>query len=262
MKTYKNLYPKITDWHNLLSAWRKARRGKRYTPAAASFERNLDRELLKVQAELEKETYQPGNYVSFMVHEPKRRKISAAPFRDRVVHHALCNIIEPFYERKFIFDSCANRKGKGTHNALDRCTYFMRRYPYVLQCDVKQFFPAIDHEILKHILSQTMKCKPAIYLCEKIIDSGTGILDEKSSQPAPTKMGITFLGFRVFPDHRRLKRSKMIHYRKHLKKLIEKYQKGEIEYQKMDASVQAWIGHASYGDTWKLRMKLLGEVVS
>lgn len=79
MKTYKNLYAQIIDWHNLMLAWRKARRGKRCTPAAATFERNLDVELVSLQHELEAETYQPGQYVSFIVREPKRRKISAAP---------------------------------------------------------------------------------------------------------------------------------------------------------------------------------------
>ncbi len=88
MKTYKNLYPQITDWHNLMLAWRKPRRGKRYTPAAASFARNLDYELLSLYHDLRDESYQPGEYVSFIVQEPKRRKISAAPFRDRVAHHA------------------------------------------------------------------------------------------------------------------------------------------------------------------------------
>jgi len=127
-KTYKNLYPQITDFENIYCSWRKARRSKRYKPAATAFEQKLDAELIQVHQELETQTWQAGGYRSFTVHEPKRRKISAAPFRDRVVHHALIRTIEPIYERKFIFDSYANRVGKGTHKALDRCTYYMRRY--------------------------------------------------------------------------------------------------------------------------------------
>jgi retron-type reverse transcriptase len=146
MKTYKNLYPQIVRFSNLYDSWRKARRGKRYKPATAAFEQNLDAELLALRRELTEETWQPGGYRSFTVHEPKRRKISAAPFRDRVVHHALVRVIEPIYERKFIFDSYANRKGKGTHAALDRCTHYMRRYQYVLQCDIQQFFPPIAQQ--------------------------------------------------------------------------------------------------------------------
>ncbi len=98
----------------------------------AAFERDLDIELLALHTQMMSQTWEPGGYRSFTIHEPKRRKISAAPFRDRVVHHALCNVLTPIYERKFIFDSYANRVGKGTHRALDRCTQFMRRYRYVL----------------------------------------------------------------------------------------------------------------------------------
>lgn len=179
MKTYKNLYPQIYTFANLLLAWKKARRGKRYKPTVAAFEYNLDIELLTLQQELYDESYQPGPYRTFTIHDPKRRKISAAPFRDRVVHHALCNIIEPIFERKFIFDSYANRVGKGTHRALDRCTYFMRRYAYVMPFDIQQFFPAIDHAILKNILSKTIADGQVIGLCSKIIDSGIGVLDDE-----------------------------------------------------------------------------------
>jgi retron-type reverse transcriptase len=115
MKTHKNLYRKITDFENIYRSWRKARLGKRYKPAASAFEQNLDAELIQLDQELGSQTWQPGGYRSFTVHEPKRRKISAAPFRDRVVHHALISVIESIYEPKFIFDSYANRKGKGTH---------------------------------------------------------------------------------------------------------------------------------------------------
>ena len=92
-------------------------------------------------------SYRPGGYQSFHIHEPKRRLISAAPFRDRVVHHALCNVIEPVLERSFIFDTYANRKGKGTHRALDRAQFFCRRFAYALPCDIRQYFPSIDHGI-------------------------------------------------------------------------------------------------------------------
>ena len=122
-KYYRHLYPQICDWDNLWLAWRtrapalrsvahagEARRGKRSQPPAATFEMDLGRNLLALQAELEERRYRPGPYVSFAIHEPKLRLISAAPFRDRVVHHALCNVIEPLFERRFIHDSYANRR--------------------------------------------------------------------------------------------------------------------------------------------------------
>jgi retron-type reverse transcriptase len=140
MKSYRHLYPRVCDWNNLYWAWCKARRGKRGHAPAATFEFDLEGNLCRLQRELESKSYRPGAYSSFYIHEPKRRLISAAPFRDRVVHHALCNVIEPLFERRFIYDSYANRVDKGTHRALDRCQQFARRYRYALQCDVVQFF--------------------------------------------------------------------------------------------------------------------------
>lgn len=351
MKTYKNLYPEICAFDQLFFAWKKARRGKRCTPSASRFERSLDAELLDLHRSLTNETYEPGSYVHFVVHEPKRRLISAAPFRDRVVHHALIKVIEPIYERKFIFDSYANRLGKGTHAALDRCTHFMRRYRYVLPCDIQQFFPAIDHAILKSILARTIACRPTLRLCDRIIDSGVDVLaaeydlrcfpgddlfaagrprglpignltsqfwanvylneldqfvkhtlrcegylryvddfllfandkavlhrwreqivqflqslrltlHEDRAQPRPVEQGIPFLGFTVYPAHRRLKRSKGVAYRRHLKTLWRQFQSGEITREQGRASVMAWLGHVQHGDTFGLRRALFREVMA
>src|SRR3972149_3179195 len=126
-KAYSNLYPSLTAFANLYRAFRDAARGKRGQPNVAAFEFDLETNLLDLQDELRSKTYRPGAYDSFYIRDPKRRLVSAAPFRDRVVHHALCNIIEPIFERTFIGDSCANRVGKGTHRALDRAQAFARR---------------------------------------------------------------------------------------------------------------------------------------
>ncbi|MCB0049289.1 MAG: group II intron reverse transcriptase domain-containing protein, partial [Caldilinea sp.] len=175
---YRHLYPQVYDWENLMLAWRKARKGKRGRAPAATFEQNAAEHLLAIQAELAEGRYRPGGYASFFVHEPKRRLISAAPFRDRVVHHALCNVIDPLFERRFIHDSYANRKGKGTHAALDRCQHFARRYPYVLQCDVEQFFPAIDHALLLDAIGRVVVDPDLLSLCATILASGRGVLGE------------------------------------------------------------------------------------
>ena len=113
-------FVRITSWENLLDAHRKAARGKRGRESAARFEHHVADHLLELQEELRTYRYQAGPYVSFNIHEPKKRLISAAQFRDRVVHHAICNIVEPWFERRFISDSYANRVGKGTHRAVDR----------------------------------------------------------------------------------------------------------------------------------------------
>ncbi len=111
--TYKNLYDAVIDFDNLLEAYSRARRGKQQTDEMRRFQFNLEMNLWNLHAELKDGTYQPGLYRHFRIVDPKPRKISAAPFRDRIVHHALCLIIQPLFERKFIFDSYANRAGKG-----------------------------------------------------------------------------------------------------------------------------------------------------
>ena len=128
-----------------------------------------------MQDELRAQTYQPGKYHSFYIHEPKRRLISAAPFRDRVVHHALCSVIEPWFERRFIHDSYANRAGKGTHRALDRCQAFARKYPYALQMDIVQFFPSIDHALLRAAIAKVIRDDAVLWLCDVILRSGEGV---------------------------------------------------------------------------------------
>ncbi len=151
------MYQQLYSWENLLLAYHKASKGKRGHSNVAEFEYRLEDNLLQLQRELREKTYQPGEYHSFYIHDPKKRLISAAPFRDRVVHHALCNLIEPVFEKSFIFDSYANRIGKGTHKALDRATQYARRFRYVLTCDIRQFFPSIDHEILHNILATSLR---------------------------------------------------------------------------------------------------------
>ena len=175
----RDIYPYLCSWPNLLLAYRKAARGKRGKAAVAAFEYRLEDNLLQLQRELSDRSYRPGPYTSFYVHDPKRRLISAAPFRDRVVHHALCNVIEPLFERSFIEDSYANRVGKGTHRALDRCQQFARRFRYVLPCDVRQFFPSIDHAILKTILARQIADPDVLWLVERILESGVGVLSEE-----------------------------------------------------------------------------------
>jgi RNA-directed DNA polymerase len=173
-----HMYTHLTSWDNLLLAYRHASKGKRNQPAVAAFEYRLEDHLLALQASLRDRTYRPGSYTHFYIHEPKRRLISAAPFRDRVVHHALCNLIEPIFERAFIADSYANRLGKGTHRAIDRAQALARRFPYVLQCDVRQFFPSVDHAILRHALARKITDADMLWLIDRILESGRGVLSE------------------------------------------------------------------------------------
>ena len=345
-----HLWAEVISFSNLLLAFNKAAKGKRSKTSVADFEYNLEPELFKLREELKSGRYQPGAYASFYIHDPKRRLISAAPFRDRVVHHALCNTIEPIFERKFVFDSYANRLGKGTHRALDRCTHFLRRVKYVLPMDVRQFFPSIDHVVLFNLLARAISDKSVLRLCASIIDSGRGVLageydpvyfsgddllavlrprglpignltsqfwanvylnpldqfikrklkcrgylryvddfllfsnncielhawrkeiinflsqlrltiHENSAQPRPSTTGVPYLGFQNFPDHRRLKRQKAVNARRRLKHYLFEYRRGNIGQSRIKASIQGWINHASYGDTWGLRQAVLSGII-
>ena len=171
MKRHRDLWRRMTSLPNLFYAFHKASRGKRKQPNVARFLFDLERQICRLQDELLAKTYTPGEYRTFEICEPKRRMISAAPFRDRVVHHALCNVLEPIFDRSFIVDSYACRQGKGTHAAVNRFTEFARRYRYVLKCDVRKFFPSIDHAILKASIAHKVKDRDVLWLVERIIDS-------------------------------------------------------------------------------------------
>ena len=140
------------EWNNLHAAWQRAAAGKRQRRGSAAFEHQLADRLLALGDALREGTWRPAPYTHFVIHEPKRRRISAAAFSDRVVHHALCQVIEPRFERLFIADSYANRIGKGTHRAVARLQQLARGHRYVLRCDIRQHFASIDHALLTDAL--------------------------------------------------------------------------------------------------------------
>ena len=110
--------------------------------------------LLPVTEKLPKRVrFSPMPYRDFHVYEPKRRKICAADFRDRVVHHAICNVLEPILDRGLIFDTYACRRRKGSHAAVRRTQEFARRFAYFLKCDIRGYFENVDHHVLKTLLS-------------------------------------------------------------------------------------------------------------
>ena len=151
MKPYNRLYEEICSFENLLWAARRAERCKRFQDVIGRFRTELEAELLRLRQELLRKSYQPGGYREKVITRPKRRMISAAPFRDRVVHHAVCNVVMPLFERKMVFDLYSNREGKGTHAAIERCQEFCWRFRFVLKCDVRKFFPSMDHAVLKFL---------------------------------------------------------------------------------------------------------------
>jgi retron-type reverse transcriptase len=171
MKRVGGLWPEVISFSNLLLAARKARRGKRFRPEVLRFEYDLERQLWALHDQLAQKTYRPGPFRTFTIHEPKPRLISAAPYRDRVVHHAVCNVLEPVFERSFVFDSYACRAGKGTHAAVRRCQEYARRFRYVLKGDIRKYFPSIDHQILKQRIARKIKDRDVQGLVDLLIDA-------------------------------------------------------------------------------------------
>jgi RNA-directed DNA polymerase len=176
VKTHKNLIEKIIAWDNLIEAHRLARRGKRDRSEVADFEANLWEELGRIQMELLWGMYKPGRYRAFEVYEPKRREILAAPYRDRVVQHAICNICGPIWHNSMIFDSYACRPGKGTHAGANRVEKWLRGMNasgdvWITKMDVSKYFANISHELARYVIRRKIGCKPTLKALDAIIAS-------------------------------------------------------------------------------------------
>ncbi|MEK6863807.1 MAG: reverse transcriptase domain-containing protein [Nanoarchaeota archaeon] len=171
MKTYKRLFEQLCAIENLELAFKKARMHKTLKPYVMEFEKNLANNLQSLQNELASKIYAPLPLNEFILRDPKTRRISVSDFRDRVVHHAICNVLEPIFEKYFIYDSYANRKGKGNLKAIERFDYFKRKVScngrkikrlqddnyvqgYALKADIKHYFDTVSHKKLMGIISK------------------------------------------------------------------------------------------------------------
>ena len=182
MKRHHSLYSQIYDLDNLEAAWRKTRLGKRYDNEVLTFGYDPLGNLIELHNELVWKTYRIGRYREFIVREPKERLIQSLPLRDRIVQQALHQVIEPIFDTGFIYDSYACRKGKGTHKAMKRLKYFLcaarRKWGsdtpiHYLHCDIRKYFPHIDHDILYELVCRKIKDKDTLRLIRAIIDSST-----------------------------------------------------------------------------------------
>lgn len=162
------LFEEITSFENLVTAFRKAKKGAGKSPDSLKFFYNMESEILILKRELESGCYIPGEYRKFNIYEPKERIISVAPFRDRVVHHAVVNELEPVFENIFIFDSYATRKGKGTHKAVKKAQKFVWKHDWFLKSDIKSYFASIDICKLLEITERKIKDGKVLDLLEKI----------------------------------------------------------------------------------------------
>jgi len=186
MKTYKNLYPKLCSYKNLELAFRKASKGKSKKFYVVEFKKELNQNLLNLKKELVWETYHPAPLTKFTIKDPKTRLIRKSVFKDRIVHHAIINILEPIYEPRFIADNFANRIDKGTIAAIQRFDKFKKQVSkngklikrpfnnntvkgYIFKADIRKFFDSVDQAKLIEILKRKIKDEKVIWLIIKII---------------------------------------------------------------------------------------------
>lgn len=172
MRRVGGLWPQVTAFDNLLRATERAARGKRRQRAIARFLVDREPRLLELRRELLDERYQPGRMSSFVLHDPKLRTISVAPFRDRVVHHAIIDVLEPIFDRRMVNASFACRRGKGTHVALDHAQRLVRRHRWFLKMDVEAFFASIPHAAVLGTIRRMIKDPPVLRLIERVIAAG------------------------------------------------------------------------------------------
>ncbi|GBE19771.1 reverse transcriptase [archaeon BMS3Abin17] len=201
MKNYKDIYQNIYSMKNLILAWKKARKGKTKKDYVIEFEENLAYNLKILHDELKNQTYKPKPLKVFILRDPKTRKISKSDFRDRIVHHALCNIIEPIFDKTFIYDNCANRKSKGNLFAIKRFEKFKRKVSrngktngwfnnnqikgFCLKADIKHYFQNINHDILLTILKSRIKDEKTIWLVKQILFNSQGVTERERERREP-----------------------------------------------------------------------------
>lgn len=343
-RRHDDLFGRIASFPALVTAARRAVRGKRRNPAAAAFMAGLETRCLHLEKSLQSGDWRPGRYTVMRVRDPKPRTVSAAPFRDRVVHHALCAVIGPIFERGFIDASYANRVGKGTHAAVERYERFRNGTRHVLRCDIWRYFPAIDHEVLKRDLRRRIACAPTLALLDRIIDGsnpqepvdlwfagddllaplarrrglpignltsqlfanihldpmdhfvtevlGCGRylryvddfalfhddpvqlsawrariddflarrrlrLHPVKTMIAPTAAPAEFLGYVLLPDGgRRLPDVNVHRFRNRLRGLRDRWRHGAVSERDVRSRVDAWVAHAAFADTWRLRQTI------
>jgi len=188
MKTYRNLYKKLYSFQNLHEAYQNAVKRKTSSKEVQEFQKHWRFHLCNLLRELKTKTYFPKPLQKFVLRDPKTRVICVSAFRDRVVHHALVNILQPIFEPRFIYDSYASRRGKGMLKALQRFDEFKKKVSkngklipnarntnevcgFVLKADIKHYFETVDKELLVQILKRYVKDETVLWLTRIILDN-------------------------------------------------------------------------------------------
>ncbi|MDP3918352.1 MAG: reverse transcriptase/maturase family protein [Nanoarchaeota archaeon] len=329
-------YSQLCSYENLKKAFKKARKRKTLKPYVIEFEKNLETNLLQLRTELILHIYRPKPLETFILRDPKTRKISKSSFRDRVVHHALCNIIEPVLDKPFIYDSYSNRIGKGAFKAINRFEYFSRKVTknhkknaFLLKADIKQYFEYVEHKVLISIIKNKIsdpriiwliKIILANYISKKenkgmplgnltsqffanvylneldqfikhklrikyyiryvddfiILDNSYKVLEDykikideflklklklelhpQKSKIVSIKKGVEFLGMRIFPYHKLLKKRNLKKFQRKLQFIYKYFDKGKTDYDKVYEFLEGWLAYAKNANTYIIRKKIL-----
>ncbi|MBU4352297.1 MAG: hypothetical protein KJ939_04405 [Nanoarchaeota archaeon] len=334
----RNLWKVLCSTKNLELAYKNARKHKTLRPCVLEFEENLTENLDLLRTELLFHLYKPKPLKTFILRDPKTRKISKSDFRDRVIHHALCNIIEPIFEKLFIYDSYANRKGKGTLKAIQRFEFFLKKLSknntsqvFILKSDIRHYFDEVDHSILLKIIGKRINDPKVLWLIRRVLSNYStseekgmplgnltsqffanvylneldqfvkhkiraknyvryvddfvilhsseqqltewkekiaGFLREKlvlDLHPEKTRIilsvhGVDFLGLKIFPFHKIMKKRNVRSFKRKLKLICEKFDNGEITYDEVYDFLEGWIAYAKNADTYNLIRKILDTI--
>lgn len=295
-KRHTDLFGRIASFAALRQAALTAACGKRRKPGVASFLANLEPRLFALERALQTGSWCSGTYTEMRGKEPKEHMVSSAPFRDRVVHHALCSVVGPIFEQGFIFDSYANRVGKGTHQAIARYEQYRNRHSHVLRADIYRYFPAIDHAVLKTDVRRRIACPQTLRLLDAfdhfvkevlrapyvryvddfaLFHNDPAVLADwqrriaqflvgrrlslhpRKTWIAPTTEPATFLGLELHPGGlRRLPPESVRRFRNRLRGLRDQWRAGTVERAVVLRRVFAWCAHARHAHTWRLRHAL------
>ncbi|MDE6250844.1 MAG: reverse transcriptase/maturase family protein [Alphaproteobacteria bacterium] len=172
MKTHKHLWSQFISPENFELAAHKALLGKKSKYSAKRFLRRRDVKLKQLRDALENGTFKTGRYRIFTIYEPKQRNIYMLPlYPDHIVHHALMNVLAPIWQKIFIHDSFACIPGRGLHAASHRCAEMVRKNKYVLQCDIRKFYPSINHDTMIRIIKRKISDRRILGLLENIVRS-------------------------------------------------------------------------------------------
>ena len=181
MKRYTGLWEEIVNFESLYSAYEDARKGRRFKYEIMVSSARIEEIIYQLIFDLNTGEWRSQPYYDFESRaETKRRIINVPTFRDRILHHAIVAVVRPLFEKKFIHDSYASRRGKGTHKACKRLKHFLLgastggRPVYVLQCDIHHYYQSIDHDVLKKLIRQTIADRRLLEVWDRIIDGYNG----------------------------------------------------------------------------------------